>query len=176
MLQFYSPVRATGHPGRIDLGRILSQKQLLEFAGECRLHGRRMVFTNGCFDLLHPGHIRLLEGARSLGNVLLVAINSDASVRAMKGPQRPIFSQGDRAEILAALTTVDAVTIFDEPTPQLLIAAVLPDVLVKGADWGEDAIVGRGEVEAAGGRVFSVPLQPGFSTSALVAKIRQVDS
>jgi len=135
-----------------------------------------MVFTNGCFDLLHPGHIRLLEGARSLGNVLLLAINSDASVRGMKGPQRPIFSQDDRAEILAALAAVDAVTIFDEPTPQLLIAAVLPDVLVKGADWGEDAIVGGGEVEAAGGRVFSLPLQPGFSTSALVAKIRQADS
>jgi rfaE bifunctional protein nucleotidyltransferase chain/domain len=158
------------------LGRILSQEKLLEFAGECRLLGRRMVFTNGCFDLLHPGHIRLLEGARSLGNVLLLAINSDASVRGMKGPQRPIFSQDDRAEILAALAAVDAVTIFDEPTPQLLIAAVLPDVLVKGADWGEDAIVGGGEVEAAGGRVFSLPLQPGFSTSALVAKIRQADS
>jgi rfaE bifunctional protein nucleotidyltransferase chain/domain len=158
------------------LGRILSQKELLEFAGECRRGRRRIVFTNGCFDLLHPGHIRLLEDARSLGDVLLVAINSDASVRAMKGPQRPVFSQDDRAEILGALAAVDAVTIFDEATPQLLIAALLPNVLVKGEDWGEDAIVGRAEVEAAGGRVVSLPLQPGFSTSALVARIRQADS
>lgn len=158
------------------MGRILSQKELLEFAGECRRSRRRIVFTNGCFDLLHPGHIRLLEEARSLGDVLLVAINSDASVRAMKGPRRPIFSQDERAEILAALAAVDAVTIFDEATPQSLIAALLPNVLVKGADWGENAIVGRAEVEVAGGRVVSLPLQPGFSTSALIARIRQTDS
>jgi rfaE bifunctional protein nucleotidyltransferase chain/domain len=158
------------------LGRILSQKELLEFAGECRRSQRRIVFTNGCFDLLHPGHIRLLEAARSLGDVLFVAINSDAGVRAMKGPERPIFSENDRAEILAALAAVDVVTIFDEPTPQLLIAALLPEVLVKGSDWGQDAIVGRTEVEANGGRVVSLRLQPGYSTSFLVTRIRQAGS
>lgn len=131
-----------------------------------------MVFTNGCFDLLHPGHIRLLEQARALGDVIVVAINSDASVRGMKGLNRPIIPQDERAEVLAALAAVDYVCIFDEPTPQNLIAALLPDVLVKGGDWGLDAIVGREEVESAGGRVVSIPLEPGFSTTQIIDRAR----
>jgi rfaE bifunctional protein nucleotidyltransferase chain/domain len=158
------------------LGRICSPREFTAFAGQCHRAGRVVVFTNGCFDLLHPGHIRLLEESRSLGDVLLVAINSDNSVRGLKGPARPIMLQSERAELLAALAAVDAVAIFDEPTPQSLIAAVLPDVLVKGGDWGEDQIVGRAEVEAAGGRVVSIFLQPGYSTSGLLARIRQPSS
>jgi D-beta-D-heptose 7-phosphate kinase/D-beta-D-heptose 1-phosphate adenosyltransferase len=131
------------------------------------------VFTNGCFDLLHPGHIRLLEQSRSLGDALLVGINSDASVRTLKGAERPIMPQAERAELLAALEAVDVVAVFDDLTPQSLIAAVLPAVLVKGGDWADDQIVGRAEVEAAGGRVVSIPLLPGYSTSGLVAQIRQ---
>ncbi len=131
------------------------------------------MFTNGCFDLLHPGHIRLLEQSRSLGDALLVGINSDASVRTLKGAERPIMPQAERAELLAALEAVDVVAVFDDLTPQSLIAAVLPAVLVKGGDWADDQIVGRAEVEAAGGRVVSIPLLPGYSTSGLVAQIRQ---
>ena len=123
------------------------------------------MFTNGCFDLLHPGHIRLLEQSRSLGDALLVGINSDASVRTLKGAERPIMPQAERAELLAALEAVDVVAVFDDLTPQSLIAAVLPAVLVKGGDWADDQIVGRAEVEAAGGRVVSIPLLPGYSTS-----------
>jgi D-glycero-beta-D-manno-heptose 1-phosphate adenylyltransferase len=155
---------------RESVGQIITQDELILRRGECRRNGRRLVFTNGCFDLLHPGHIRLLEQARSLGGALVVAINSDASVRGMKGPRRPIVPQGERAEVLAALAAVDFVCIFDEPTPRNLIAAVLPDVLVKGGDWGLDAIVGREEVEAAGGCVVSIPLEPGYSTTQLIAR------
>jgi rfaE bifunctional protein nucleotidyltransferase chain/domain len=154
------------------VGQIITQDELILRRGECRRDGRRMVFTNGCFDLLHPGHIRLLEQARALGNVLAVAINSDKSVREMKGPHRPIVPQYERAEVLAALAAVDYVCIFDEPTPQNLIAALLPDVLVKGGDWGLDAIVGREEVESAGGVVVSISLEPGFSTTQLIARAR----
>ena len=126
-----------------------------------------MVFTNGCYDLLHPGHVRLLEQARSLGDILILALNSDASVRRMKGPSRPMISESERAAMALALAAVDAVTLFDEDTPRELIAEVLPDVLVKGADWSHST-AGRGEVEAAGGRVLTVSLEPGYSTTQLV--------
>jgi D-beta-D-heptose 7-phosphate kinase/D-beta-D-heptose 1-phosphate adenosyltransferase len=130
------------------------------------------VFTNGCFDLLHPGHIQTLEAARSLGDLLVVGLNSDRSVRALKGPGRPLVPESERAEILAALEAVDFVVIFDSETPRDLIARLLPDVLVKGADWGAGEIVGRAEVEAAGGRVVSMPLEPGYSTSSILQAIR----
>lgn len=136
--------------------------------------GDRVVFTNGCFDILHPGHARYLAEARKLGDVLIVAINSDQSVRSLKGEGRPIFPQTERAEILAALEAVDYVTIFDDPTPQAVIARMLPQVLVKGAGWRPDEIVGRAEVEAAGGRVVSMPAVPGFSTSAIVDAVRKI--
>ena len=136
-----------------------------------RAAGRRVVFTNGCFDLLHPGHVRLLEQARAEGDVLVVGLNSDASVRRLKGTDRPLVPQAGRAEILAALACVDAVTIFDEDTPRELIVALHPDVLVKGGDWSPDRIVGREEVEAAGGRVVVVPYLEGYSTSALIEKL-----
>ena len=131
-----------------------------------------MVFTNGVFDLLHPGHVRYLQDARALGTILIVAINSDRSVRAIKGPERPINSELERAEILRALACVDAVVIFDEETPHAVISAIQPDVLVKGADWGPDNIVGREVVEARGGRVVRIELAPGYSTSELLRKAR----
>ena len=134
--------------------------------------GRRVVLTNGCFDLLHPGHVRCLAEARALGDVLVVAINSDRSVRGNKGPERPLVPEQDRAEVLAALASVDYVTIFDEPTPRELIARVLPSILVKGADWAPDQVAGREDVEAAGGRVISIPLAPGYSTTSIVQRIR----
>ena len=129
------------------------------------------MFTNGCFDLLHPGHIRLLEDARTLGDLLVVAINTDASVRGNKGPSRPIVREQERAEVLASLAAVDYVVLFDEPTPLELIQIVAPDVLVKGSDWGVNDVVGRKEVEAAGGRVISIPLRMGYSTTELVRRI-----
>jgi D-beta-D-heptose 7-phosphate kinase/D-beta-D-heptose 1-phosphate adenosyltransferase len=132
--------------------------------------GKRVVFTNGCYDLLHPGHIRLLEQARSLGDVLILALNSDASVRRLKGPTRPLLSEMERAEVAAALEAVDAVTLFEEDTPRELIAAVLPDILVKGADWAH-WIAGREEVEAAGGQVLALALEPGYSTTGIVEKL-----
>ena len=132
-----------------------------------RVEGRTVVFTNGCYDLLHPGHIRLLESARSLGDILILALNSDSSVARMKGPSRPIFPQEERAELAASLAAVDAVVMFDEDTPRDLIAAVLPDVLVKGADWSH-FVAGREEVEAAGGRVLTLPLEPGYSSSHII--------
>jgi D-glycero-beta-D-manno-heptose 1-phosphate adenylyltransferase len=138
-----------------------------------RAAGRTIVFTNGVFDLLHIGHLRYLQYARSLGDALIVGINSDRSVRANKGPQRPITPQAERAEVLEALACVDGVVAFDEETPYALIAALQPDVLVKGADWAEDAIVGRDIVEARGGRVVRAPIEPGHSTSAIIAKIRE---
>ncbi len=130
------------------------------------------MFTNGVFDLLHPGHVRYLQAARALGDALIVAINSDRSVRGNKGPSRPINPERERAEVLAALSCVDAVVIFDEPTPLDIITAVQPDVLVKGADWAEDAIVGRDVVESRGGRVVRMEVEPGYSTSSLIQKIR----
>lgn len=138
-----------------------------------RESGRRVVLTNGCFDLLHPGHLALLEAARREGDALVVALNSDASVRALKGEGRPVVPETERAEVLLALEAVDRVVVYDEPTPIEVIRALLPDVLVKGADWAADAIVGRSEVEAAGGRVVRIALVPGSSTSALVGRVRR---
>jgi len=153
---------------------VVSQDELILHVAQARRNGRRVVFTNGCFDLLHPGHIRCLEQARALGDLLVVAINTDASVCRMKGAGRPVLPEGERAEVLAALAAVDYVTMFDEDTPQQIIARVLPHVLVKGGDWGPDQIVGRAEVEAAGGSVVSIPLEPGYSTSALLEKIQSL--
>ena len=132
-----------------------------------------MVFTNGVFDLLHPGHTRYLTAARRHGDVLIVAVNSDRSVRALaKGPDRPLTREGERAEILAALSAVDAVVVFDEDTPLAIVQAIQPDVLVKGADWAADAIVGRDVVEARGGRVVRVALAPGYSTTTILDRVR----
>jgi D-beta-D-heptose 7-phosphate kinase/D-beta-D-heptose 1-phosphate adenosyltransferase len=150
-----------------DLPALLARRQAW------RHEGRRVVFTNGCFDLLHPGHVSLLEAARALGDRLIVAINSDASVRELKGEGRPLVPENERAEALGALEAVDAVVVYGEPTPREVVAALRPDVLVKGADWAEDAIVGREEVEAAGGRVERIPLVPGRSTTALIERIRK---
>jgi D-beta-D-heptose 7-phosphate kinase/D-beta-D-heptose 1-phosphate adenosyltransferase len=154
------------------MGKILSQEELIQATAREKRAGRRVVFTNGCFDLLHPGHVRCLAEARALGDVLVVAVNSDRSVRGNKGPERPLVSEQDRAEVLAALAAVDYVTIFDEPTPRELISRVLPSVLVKGADWPLEQVAGREEVEAAGGRVVSIPLASGYSTTSLVQRIR----
>jgi rfaE bifunctional protein nucleotidyltransferase chain/domain len=153
-----------------DVGQVLSREQLVEQVTRLKRAGRRIVFTNGCFDLLHPGHIMLLERCRSLGDALVVGINSDRSVRELKGPNRPLLPEQERAEVLAALACVDFASIFDEPTPRELVAAVLPDLLVKGADWGA-YIVGREQVEANGGQVISLPLEPGWSTSGLVQAV-----
>jgi rfaE bifunctional protein nucleotidyltransferase chain/domain len=137
-----------------------------------RASGRRLVFTNGCFDLLHPGHIHLLEAARAAGDFLLVGLNSDRSVREIKGPKRPLLSERERAANLAALEAVDAVVVYDEPTPLRLIETLGPDVLVKGADWAPEAIVGREVVERAGGLVVRVELVPGRSTTAVLGGLR----
>ncbi|GAC1627344.1 MAG: hypothetical protein NVS9B13_24360 [Candidatus Acidiferrum sp.] len=162
------------HPqGDLLPSRILTIDEAVARFGRDKRNGQRVVFTNGCFDLLHPGHIRSLEEARALGDVLLVGLNADASVRELKGAGRPVIPENERAEILAALECVDAVVIFDEPTPREVIARLLPDVLVKGGDWGSDKIVGREEVEAAGGRVVSVPVVSGYSTTELLRKIRE---
>lgn len=139
-----------------------------------RASGRTVVFTNGVFDILHAGHVRYLETARGFGDALIIGLNSDASVRAIKGPARPVNPEGERAELLAALQFVDAVVIFDEETPHDLIAAIQPDVLVKGADWALDDIVGRDIVEARGGRVERVKVEEGLSTSALIARVRDL--
>lgn len=135
-----------------------------------RLQGKKVVFTNGCYDILHPGHIRLLERARSLGDVLILALNTDSSVQRLKGPSRPFFDQQTRAALALHLEAIDAVTLFDEDTPRELIAAVLPDVLVKGADWAH-FIAGREEVEAAGGEVHALSLEPGYSTTDIAERI-----
>src|SRR5882672_8585842 len=154
------------------MGKIVSQDELILLIAREKRNGRRVVFTNGCFDLLHPGHVRCLAEARALGDLLIVAVNSDRSVRGNKGPERPLVPQQDRAEVLAALASVDYVAIFDEPTPRELISRVLPSVLVKGADWAPDQVAGREEVEAAGGLVVSIALAPGYSTTKLFQRIR----
>jgi D-glycero-beta-D-manno-heptose 1-phosphate adenylyltransferase len=156
------------------VGEFVSRAELSRQVGALKRDGRRIVFTNGCFDILHPGHIRMLEKARSLGDALIVGINSDCSVQGIKGPKRPVIPQAERAEVLAALESVDFVTLFDEATPRELIAEILPAVLVKGSDWGPDEIVGREEVEAAGGQVVSIPLEAGYSTSKLIERIRRL--
>lgn len=149
------------------MANLYTREQLVAQRRIWKAEGRVVVFTNGCYDILHPGHIRLLERARSLGDILILALNTDDSVQRLKGPSRPILSETDRVRMAVHLAAVDAVTLFDEDTPRELIAEVLPDVLVKGADWAH-FIAGREEVEAAGGRVEALALEPGFSTTNLV--------
>jgi rfaE bifunctional protein nucleotidyltransferase chain/domain len=153
--------------------KILTPEKMLGERERLRSAGVRLVFTNGVFDLLHVGHVRYLAHARALGDALLVAINSDRSVRELKGPDRPIFNQAERAEILAALRYVDYVTIFDDVSPRSLIAKLLPDVLVKGGDYQLHEIHGREEVEAAGGRVVSLPFVEGASTTTLIERMKK---
>ena len=151
---------------------VMSRNEAVEWAGRLRAERKRVVFTNGVFDLLHPGHVRYLAEARAHGHALIVALNSDRSVRAIKGPERPVNSEQDRAEVLAALSCVDAVVVFDENDPHAIISAIQPDVLVKGADWAEDRIIGRDVVEARGGEVIRIAFAPGFSTTSMIEKIR----
>ncbi|HEX7331473.1 MAG TPA: D-glycero-beta-D-manno-heptose 1-phosphate adenylyltransferase [Pyrinomonadaceae bacterium] len=151
--------------------KILTPAEMLGERQRLRAAGRRLVFTNGVFDLLHVGHVRYLAQARGLGDALLVAINTDRTVRELKGEARPVFNQAERAEILAALRQVDYVTIFDDVSPRALIATLLPDVLVKGGDYELDQIHGREEVEAAGGKVISLPFVKGASTTALIERM-----
>jgi rfaE bifunctional protein nucleotidyltransferase chain/domain len=152
--------------------QLLTMEQAATCAHQVRAGGRAVVFTNGVFDLLHPGHVRYLRDARALGDALIVGVNSDRSVRVNKGPDRPITPEQERAELLLALASVDAVVIFDDETPHGIISAIRPDVLVKGADWGPDSIVGRDVVEARGGRVVRVELAPGYSTSNVIRRVR----
>ncbi|MDX2152831.1 MAG: adenylyltransferase/cytidyltransferase family protein [Bryobacteraceae bacterium] len=149
---------------------VLSRPELVALRAEWKRQGKVVVFTNGCYDILHPGHIRLLERARGLGDVLILALNTDDSVRRLKGPTRPLLDENTRAALALQLEAVDAVTLFDEDTPRELIAEVLPDVLVKGADWSH-FIAGREEVEAAGGKVMALPLEPGHSTTNIVEEV-----
>jgi len=151
---------------------MMTRNEAAAFAERARQDARTVVFTNGVFDILHPGHIRYLQHARSLGDLLIIGLNSDASVRRNKGPERPINTEDERAELLEALDCVDAVTVFDEPTPAEIIKAIQPNILVKGADWAEDAIVGRDTVESLGGKVIRVAIEPGYSTTEIIRKIR----
>jgi D-beta-D-heptose 7-phosphate kinase/D-beta-D-heptose 1-phosphate adenosyltransferase len=156
-----------GHPLRA-----VTRREAVELVQRLRAEGRTIVFTNGVFDLLHPGHVRYLRHARSLGDALIVGINSDRSVRLNKGPDRPVMPEMERVEVLESLRFVDATVIFDEATPHELIETLQPDVLVKGADWAEDAIVGRAIVEARGGRVVRARVEPGYSTTSIISKVR----
>jgi rfaE bifunctional protein nucleotidyltransferase chain/domain len=153
--------------------KITTVDALQATARQLRARGKIIVFTNGCFDILHAGHVNLLEEARSLGDVLIVAMNSDSSVRGLKGPARPIVPQQQRAEVLAALAAVDWVVVFDEPTPLRVISAIGPRVLVKGGDWAPQAVVGRDVVEGGGGRVVSIALKYGASTTDIINRILQ---
>ena len=153
---------------------LMSLREAAAFAERIRQDRGRVVFTNGVFDLLHPGHVRYLADARALGNALIVAINSDRSVRAIKGPERPVTPERERAEVLQALSVVDAVLVFDEDTPQHVIETIAPDVLVKGDDWAADAVVGREVVEGRGGQVVRLPLLGGHSTSRLIEKAQRL--
>jgi len=156
-----------------DATKVRGLLELVEIVRERRALGHRVVFTNGCFDLLHRGHTRLLQQARELGDLLIVGLNSDASVRRVKGPSRPVLSEEERAEVLSALASVDYVVLFDEPDPGSTIAALQPDVLAKGADWAKDQIVGRETVEGRGGRVVTIPLVEGSSTSGIIDRIQE---
>jgi D-beta-D-heptose 7-phosphate kinase/D-beta-D-heptose 1-phosphate adenosyltransferase len=151
---------------------VSSADEAAEFAARVHARGGTVVFTNGVFDLLHPGHVRYLRDARALGDALIVAVNSDRSVRSNKGPSRPINPEVERAELLLALECVDAAVIFDEDTPHEIVSRIQPDILVKGSDWGPDNIVGRDIVEARGGRVVRVELEPGHSTTDLIHRVR----
>jgi rfaE bifunctional protein nucleotidyltransferase chain/domain len=152
---------------------VLSRSAARELVQRLRASGKSVVFTNGVYDLLHPGHLRYLRAARAEGDALVVGVNSDRSVRAIKGPGRPIHPEDERAELIAALACVDAAVVFDEDTPHEIVTALQPDVLVKGADWPADQIVGRDTVEARGGRVVRMPVEAGYSTTTLVERIKQ---
>jgi rfaE bifunctional protein nucleotidyltransferase chain/domain len=157
---------------RPGAARVLTEIQVAALVAEARSKGRRIVFTSGIFDLLHPGHVRYLEQGRALGDLLIVGLNADESVRRNKGPGRPITPQDERAEVLAALASVDAVVVFQENTPADIIRRIQPDILVKGAELPADQIIGRDTVEARGGRVVVVPVEPGYSTTSIVERIR----
>ena len=151
----------------------MTRSEAVSFVERARAQDQRVVFTNGVFDILHPGHIRYLRDARALGDLLIVGVNSDRSVKALaKAPDRPINGEAERAEVLSALAAVDAVVIFDEDTPHAIISALQPDILAKGADWAENAIVGRDVVEARGGKVVRIPLAEGYSTTKIIERIR----
>ncbi len=154
--------------------KVRGLEELKGIVRERQASGQRVVFTNGCFDLLHRGHTRLLQRARELGDVLIVGLNSDASVRSLKGPSRPVLFQDERAELLSALAAVDFIVIFEEADPGRTIAALQPDVLVKGADWAKEEIVGRGTVEGRGGEVVTIPLVEGSSTSEIIHRILEM--
>jgi rfaE bifunctional protein nucleotidyltransferase chain/domain len=153
-------------------GKVKSLDELKRIADQARRDGKTVVLTNGCFDLLHRGHVHILREAKALGDILIVAINSDRSVRAIKGPSRPVLSESDRTELLAAMEMVDYVALFDEPDPYDLIVAVRPNVLVKGGDWGSDQIVGADIVKRNGGKVAVIPYLKGFSTTEIIERIR----
>jgi D-glycero-beta-D-manno-heptose 1-phosphate adenylyltransferase len=155
------------------VNRVMSRAEAVAWREELGRQGRRVVFTNGVFDILHPGHVRYLATARSHGDALVVAINSDRSVRAIKGPERPVNPETERAEVITALACVDAAVVFDEDTPHDIIAAIQPDVLVKGADWAHDKIVGRDIVEARGGVVIRVKVEEGHSTTNVIKKVKE---
>jgi D-glycero-beta-D-manno-heptose 1-phosphate adenylyltransferase len=159
---------------RAENAPVLTLEQAVAWTASQRARGRVIVFTNGVYDLVHPGHVQYLQAARAEGDLLIVAVNSDRSVRANKGPSRPILPEQERAELIAALACVDAVLIFDAETPAAVIAALQPDVLVKGADWAQDAIVGRDVVEARGGRVVRMTMTEGYSTSAIVETVKRL--
>src|SRR4051812_44363319 len=160
--------------GNGGTSRGLSREAAEQLGAQLRAAGKTIVFTNGVFDLLHPGHVRYLQSGRELGDALIVGLNADVSVRRNKGAGRPINPEGERAELLAALRCVDAVVLFAEETPAEIIRSIQPDVLVKGADWPEDQIVGRDTVEARGGRVVRVTVEPGHSTTSLVEKVKSL--
>jgi len=155
------------------MGKVMFFTSLAETVDLLKASGKTIVFTNGCFDILHAGHVTYLAEARRLGDVLIVGVNSDASVRTLKGPRRPIVPQEERATVLAALEAVDYVVVFDEPTPYTLIEAIRPHVLVKGGDWSTESVVGRDIVEANGGRVVIIPFVPGLSTTNIIDKITE---
>jgi D-beta-D-heptose 7-phosphate kinase/D-beta-D-heptose 1-phosphate adenosyltransferase len=157
-----------------DVAKVRGLGELVEIVRKRRALGHRVVFTNGCFDLLHRGHTRLLQQARALGDLLIVGLNSDASVRGLKGSARPVLSEQERAEVLSALASVDYVVIFEEPDPGPTIAALQPDVLVKGGDWAKEQVVGRETVEGRGGRVVTIPLVEGSSTSNIIDRILEL--
>jgi D-beta-D-heptose 7-phosphate kinase/D-beta-D-heptose 1-phosphate adenosyltransferase len=158
---------------RRDAPRVMTEAGIQALVERQRGRGLRIVFTNGVYDLLHPGHVRYLQEARKLGDMLIVGLNADESVRRNKGPDRPITPEHERAEVLAALACVDAVVVFGEDTPAAIIQTIQPDVLVKGADWPADQIVGRDTVEARGGRVVLIPVEQGYSTTSIVERIRR---
>ena len=156
--------------------KIKSRPEISCIVSELKTQGRLTVFTNGCFDLLHPGHIRYLETARQFGDILIVGLNSDSSVKRVKGEGRPFVGEMERAEMLGALSSVDYVTIFSEATPQELIEEIMPDVLVKGGDWSKDQVVGRETVEKNGGQVIAADFEEGFSTTGIIDRIRSAQS